>query len=300
MPTFEIDDQFAFHQKTVMAGNEAIGVFARAGAWCAGYLTDGFVPYKIAWTISGESCPPMCPQGTPPGTPQGSPSGHAGDIAGTLPGTSPWTRLIAAGLVVCTETGFQLHDYLHWNRPASSILNDRRRAAEKKRDQRAKMRADSKCPPGTSPGTSKGTTGGRPLACPPPVPASPAPAPSQDLSNERSISETPKPKPGRKPREHTSLADWKPSDAHRSQAHELGVNVDTEAVKFLDYHAAKGDEGKIKNIDAAFRNWLRNAAEYSKRGASLPFDRKRPVVQTGGWEMDEAENERKLKELGIQ
>ena len=110
----------------------------------------------------------------------------------------------------------------------------------------------------------------------------------------------PPPPPPPKKARRTSLEGWQPTDAHRSQAQELGVSVDAEAVKFLDYHAAKGDEGKLKDVDAAFRNWLRNAAEYAKRGASLPFDRKRPVVQTGGWEMDEAENERKLKELGIQ
>ena len=120
---------------------------------------------------------------------------------------------------------------------------------------------------------------------PPPTDAPAAPPPPP-----------PPPKKGRR----TSLEGWQPTDAHRSQAQELGVSVDAEAVKFLDHHAAKGDEGKLKDVDAAFRNWLRNAAEYSKRGASLPFDRKRPVVQSGGWEMDEEENARKLKELGIQ
>ena len=34
-------------------------------------------------------------------------------------------------------------------------------------------------------------------------------------------------------------------------------------------------------------------------GQVLQFDRKKPVVQSGGWEMDEAENERKLRELGL-
>lgn len=124
MPTFEVDDQFHAHPKTAKAGNEALGVWVKAGSWCASYLTNGAVPR---------------------------------DIAGTFGGTALWTRLVTAGLVDETEDGYQLHDYLHWNRPASDILSLRAKAAEKKRDQRAKMRARSKCPPGTGEGTSTGT-----------------------------------------------------------------------------------------------------------------------------------------------
>lgn len=35
-------------------------------------------------------------------------------------------------------------------------------------------------------------------------------------------------------------------------------------------------------------------------GQVLQFDRKKPVVQSGHWQMDEEENERKLKEMGIE
>ena len=76
MPTFEVDDQFAFHRKTLRAGNEAIGVWVRAGAWATGYLTDGLIPFDVAYALSGETCPPMCPPGSPPGTPQGTPTGR--------------------------------------------------------------------------------------------------------------------------------------------------------------------------------------------------------------------------------
>lgn len=44
MPWFKVDDNLAFHAKTVAAGNAAMGLWVRAGSWAANGLTDGFVP----------------------------------------------------------------------------------------------------------------------------------------------------------------------------------------------------------------------------------------------------------------
>ena len=108
MPPFQIDDQFAFHPKTLGAGNEAIGVFVRAGAWCAGYLTDGFV---------------------------------VGHIATTLGHKKLWDDLVRVGLVEAVENGYLLHDYLHWNKPAVDVAEERVRKTQSMRDLRAKKRA---------------------------------------------------------------------------------------------------------------------------------------------------------------
>lgn len=51
MPWFRIDDGAAFHAKMVAAGNAAIGLWARAGSWSAGALTDGFIPKQMAATL---------------------------------------------------------------------------------------------------------------------------------------------------------------------------------------------------------------------------------------------------------
>lgn len=51
MPWFNVDDGFAFHRKAVMAGNSAIGMWVRAGSWCARELTDGFVPDHMVRTM---------------------------------------------------------------------------------------------------------------------------------------------------------------------------------------------------------------------------------------------------------
>src|SRR5689334_7173843 len=44
MPHFRVDDGFDSHPKAIEAGDEALGMWTRAGAWCMRYLTDGFIP----------------------------------------------------------------------------------------------------------------------------------------------------------------------------------------------------------------------------------------------------------------
>jgi hypothetical protein len=47
MSWFKVDDGFAFHQKTVEAGNSAIGLWLRAGSWSSQLGTEGYVPASI-------------------------------------------------------------------------------------------------------------------------------------------------------------------------------------------------------------------------------------------------------------
>lgn len=45
---FKVDGNLAFHPKIIAAGNEAMGLWVRAGAWSCEQMTDGFVPTGIA------------------------------------------------------------------------------------------------------------------------------------------------------------------------------------------------------------------------------------------------------------
>ena len=55
MPWFKVDDTLAFHAKVVAAGNEAMGLWVRAGSWSSQQLTDGFIPdHMIAAMGGGE------------------------------------------------------------------------------------------------------------------------------------------------------------------------------------------------------------------------------------------------------
>ena len=48
MPWFKVDDTLSFHAKTIAAGNAAMGLWVRAGAWSMQTLSDGFIPAHVA------------------------------------------------------------------------------------------------------------------------------------------------------------------------------------------------------------------------------------------------------------
>lgn len=64
-------------------------------------------------------------------------------------------------------------------------------------------------------------------------------------------------------RAHALPDDWKPNDGHRELAGKSGLSVTDEIDKFTDYHKAKGSI--MKDWDAAFRTWLRNAEKFKQK-----------------------------------
>ena len=95
MPWFKVDDTLAFHTKTLAAGNAAMGLWVRAGAWSMQTLTDGFIPDSLARQL---------------GTPK-----QARD-------------LVAAGLWDKAPGGYQFHEWGDRQPTAADV----RRAAEAK------------------------------------------------------------------------------------------------------------------------------------------------------------------------
>ena len=65
---------------------------------------------------------------------------------------------------------------------------------------------------------------------------------------------------------------FKPNAKHQELANELGVNLQSEFIRFFDYNVAKGNKYKV--WDSALNNWLRKAAEYRgntpNRGVAQP------------------------------
>lgn len=114
MPWFKVDDSAHAHPKMRKAGKAAIGLWVMCGSYASAYLTNGIVPAETAaegtppqidklvrvglWHKAGHGCP-RCPQ--PP----------KGD--------------------------FIIHDYLVYNPSRARVLAERKKAADKKRDQRA-------------------------------------------------------------------------------------------------------------------------------------------------------------------
>ncbi len=108
MPWFKVDDTLPFHAKIVMAGNPALGLWVRAGAWSSQQLTDGFIPEHIANTLGKKS---------------------------------EARRLVAVGLwrEVCSpEQGYVMHDYLDSNPSRADVEKERPEARERMKRVRAR------------------------------------------------------------------------------------------------------------------------------------------------------------------
>lgn len=82
-----------------------------------------------------------------------------------------------------------------------------------------------------------------------------------------------------------------PTDEHRKQARELGLNCDDQFQRYRDWQASTGK--KHKDETAGFRNWLRNA---KGMGPAKPIP---GVVRANDWQRDENAAQAKAREVGI-
>lgn len=69
-------------------------------------------------------------------------------------------------------------------------------------------------------------------------------------------------KPGGGARARQLPENWKPNDNHIGFAADNRLSINAEAEQFKDHHRAKGST--MKDWDAAFRTWLRNAVKWRK------------------------------------
>jgi hypothetical protein len=139
MVWFLVDDVLPFHERVLRAGNAAMGLWVRGGSWCAGQLTDGFIPADVARTL-----------------------GTAGEIR----------KLVAVGLWEAHtkdgQAGYLFHAWAEdgtgqKRQPTKAEVEERRRKdREKKQRQRSTpSRAESgRYSPDVSPGDTQGDTPG--------------------------------------------------------------------------------------------------------------------------------------------
>lgn len=139
---FKVDDSLATHPKVLEAGNAAMGLWVRAGAWCAQQLTDGFVS-AAAVSMLGTR-----------------------DEAETLVAADLWTEV---------EGGFEFHQWDE-RQPSRADAEDRRaKNAEKLRKWRERNQQRNQ---GSNPVTTEVTNQ---ASNPAPVPV-PVPVPSTSTS----------------------------------------------------------------------------------------------------------------------
>lgn len=107
MPWFKVDDNLAFHPKSIRAGNGAMGLWVRAGSWCAQQLTDGYVP---------------------------------ADVVPMLGTATQASKLVSVGLWHPVEGGFRFHEWEE-RQPNKVTIEEERAAA---RERMRKIRAGKK------------------------------------------------------------------------------------------------------------------------------------------------------------
>lgn len=137
---FKVDDTLAFHSKVVAAGNAAMGLWVRAGAWSSQMLTDGLVPSHMIEQL----------------------------------GTASQARaLVRVGLWEECPAGYIFHEWDERQPTRVEVEASREREREKKRRQR-RGPSGAYSPPDVSPGDTPGTPSGRPQGSPT-VPTRPDP-----------------------------------------------------------------------------------------------------------------------------
>jgi hypothetical protein len=116
MVWFYVDDVLPFHERVLRAGNAAMGLWVRAGAWSSGQLTDGRIPAEVARQM-----------------------GTAAEIR----------RLVDVGLWVSEDGGYRFHAWAEdgtgqKRQPTKAEVEEKRR---KERERKAAYRARDTPPP---------------------------------------------------------------------------------------------------------------------------------------------------------
>lgn len=117
MGWFKVDDQLAFHAKTVMAGNSAMGLWVRAGAWSSAHLTGGFVPSHMALAMA--------------------------NMANDMANGSEADALVMAGLWDEAEGGYMFHGWGKFQ-PSAEEEKEKREATRKARSDAGKRGAKAR------------------------------------------------------------------------------------------------------------------------------------------------------------
>lgn len=208
MSWIKLDDQFPTHPKIVAAGGDAAWLHVCALCYCGQHLTDGLVPKGMLDRISDRK--------------------NARKLA---------EKLIEVGAWADRGDSIEIHDYLDHNPSREKVLEERRKAAERR------------------------TRGGKSSAERRANVARTSPDESPNVFN-------PDPTPLEKKQKNSSpQADFLPTDAHCDYAKAHGLSLGDERDHWLDWCEANGRT--YSNLNAGFSTWLRQAVAYGRGGAPV-------------------------------
>jgi len=128
MVWFHVDDNLAFHPKAIAAGNEAMGLWVRAGAWATANLTDGFVPRDIVSKLARKR------------------------VADKLVSAGLWAEITSElGSMSRQCSGYQFHDWDHKQFTKAEVEGRRQWERDRKAEQRKRKHVPQGQPQGHDP-----------------------------------------------------------------------------------------------------------------------------------------------------
>ncbi len=111
MVWFKVDDSFWSHPKVLTLSGDALALWVRAGAYCGQQLTDGFVSLQALRMLADR------------------------DAA---------VELANAGLWESVRGGFQFHDWAEYQPTREHVIEERKKATERKRKSRQASQSASR------------------------------------------------------------------------------------------------------------------------------------------------------------
>jgi hypothetical protein len=237
VPHIQLDLDFLTHPKTLAISPLAQLLFIRSLIYAATHLTDGFIPAPamapLTYDLTQYERCHFVPE----------------NVHAAIPDVVTVEELIAELLAhkrwkICRD-GYRIHDYLDYQlsrREVMQLIDKKRKAGQAGGQASAQARAQRLLGE-VLPTNLNGFQ-----------PPSPSPSPSPDQKRE---------KKERLYIHKRAISDEdKPTDKHFAFGKSLGVDVGPEWGKFKNYCLAH--DKRYANFDAAFRNWLANAAQYTK------------------------------------
>lgn len=243
MTWFKVDDSLHSHVKAMRAGEAALGLWVMAGSWSADQLTDGWIPAYAAQRL------------TP----------RADELAADLVRAGLWIPAEQDG-----ESGWIFHDWDGYQPSKESVENRRQADADRRARWRHAKSLEEHTPESrgesqdesrrdTSRDSHEESRGVSVL----PDPTRPVPVSSnEETSGTRTSTKT---------RGTRLPEDFAVTDRMCEWAAEKfpSVDLDYQTEKFRDHwRASSGTNATKRDWAAAWRTWIRNAAERSGAGSS--------------------------------
>lgn len=217
-----LDDHFPTHPKVVAAGGDAAWLHVCALCYSAEHLTDGVIPKPVLSRLSDRKRPNVLAE-----------------------------KLVAVGMWIDRGDSFELHDYLAYNPSREHVLEERRKAAER-RANGARASADSRA-------TNRSASGDEQV--PRPVPSRPE-SPSDSVGSANASPPAAKKSRGTRIPDPYSLSDKDLEWFDKKYPSRDGRWLEAETEKFVDhFRKAPGQKGVAMDWPAAWRNWIRRADE---------------------------------------